>query len=53
MGNETKVVQLKNKQYVTTLPRAIVQAMNINKGDTIIFTFNTECIKIKKKIEEV
>jgi bifunctional DNA-binding transcriptional regulator/antitoxin component of YhaV-PrlF toxin-antitoxin module len=43
-------MQLKNKQYILTIPKNIVNAMQLRKGDEIIFIFERGDILVRKKI---
>lgn len=45
-----KLMQLKNKQYILTIPKNIVNAMQLRKGDEIIFIFEKGDVIIKKKV---
>ena len=43
-----KLMQLKNKQYILTIPKVIVQAMNVRKGDVIKFVIERGDIILRK-----
>ena len=40
MGNITKVMQLKNNQFIMTIPKAIAQAMRLSKGESVEWLFD-------------
>lgn len=35
MANQSSVQQMKNKQFLITVPRAIAEAMRLKKGDNV------------------
>lgn len=51
--NQIKVQQLKNKQYILTLPRMWATILNVKKGSVITFipgkNGGIELIKVKKE----
>jgi len=49
MGNITSVMQLKNKQFIITIPNAIAGAMSIEKGNKIEWLFDKGDIIVRKK----
>lgn len=44
-----KLMQLKNKQFILTFPKNIVEAMKLRKGDELYFVFDRGDIIVKKK----
>ena len=48
MGNRTKVMQLKNKQLLTTIPKALGEALKFKKGDTLEWNIELGQLVIKK-----
>jgi AbrB family looped-hinge helix DNA binding protein len=48
MGNKIKLMQLKNKQFIMTIPKAIADAMRLKKADTIEFIFDKGDVIIRK-----
>lgn len=43
------LMQLKNKQYILTIPKNIVEAMRLKKGDAIAFIFDRGEVIMRKK----
>jgi bifunctional DNA-binding transcriptional regulator/antitoxin component of YhaV-PrlF toxin-antitoxin module len=48
MTNQSIVQQQKNKQLMTTIPRAIGEAMRLKKGDSIEWIFDRGDLIIRK-----
>lgn len=50
MGNITSVMQLKNKQFIITIPKAIAGAMGLVKGSKIEWLFDKGDIIFRKQL---
>lgn len=48
MANRSKVQQMKNDQFLVTIPRAIAEAMRIKKSDEIEWIFSQGDIVVRK-----
>ena len=48
MGNIIKVMELKNKQFIMTIPKAIAQAMGLSKGDSVEWLFDRGDVVLRK-----
>lgn len=48
MANQSKIQQMKNDQYLVTIPRAIAEAMRLKKGDTLEWIFVQGDVVIRK-----
>jgi len=48
MANQSKVQQMKNDQFLITIPRAIAEAMRIKKGDSIEWMFVQGDVVVRK-----
>jgi len=48
MANTTTIGQFKSGQMVTTIPRAIAQAIRLNKGDKVEWLFDRGDIVVRK-----
>ena len=44
----TKVMVLKNKQFITTIPKAIAQAMRLEKGSKLEWIFDRGDVIVRK-----
>ena len=49
MGNVTKVMELKNKQFIITIPKAIAQAMRLEKGSGVEWLFDKGDTIVRKQ----
>lgn len=48
MANRSKVQQMKNNQFIVTIPRAIAEAMRIKKSDEIEWILSQGDIVVRK-----
>jgi len=48
MANVTKLMQLKNGQFITTFPKAIAEAMGLKKGSKLEYLIHQGDIIIRK-----
>ena len=48
VANKCRVQQMKNKQFLVTVPRAIGEAMNLRKGDEVEWLFVHGDIVVRK-----
>lgn len=48
MANESKIQQMKNNQFLVTIPRAIAEAMRLKKGDSIEWIFSQGDVVVRK-----
>lgn len=48
MGNKVKVMQLKNKQFMVTIPKSIAELMGIVKGEKLEFRLINGNIQLHK-----
>lgn len=48
MANQSKVQQMKNNQFLVTIPRAIAEAMRLKKEDTIEWMFVQGDVVVRK-----
>lgn len=48
MGNVTKVMELKNKQFIITIPKAIAEAIKVEKGSKIEWLFDRGDLVVRK-----
>jgi len=49
MSNVTSVMELKNKQFILTIPKAIAQAMKLKKGDKVEWIFDKGDVIVRKQ----
>ena len=48
MANESKIQQMKNNQFLVTIPRAIAEAMRLKKGDTLEWVFSQGDVVVRR-----
>jgi len=48
MANQSKVQQMKNNQFLITVPRAIAEAIRLKKGDTLEWMFVQGDVVVRK-----
>lgn len=48
MANQSKIQQMKNNQFLVTIPRAIAEAMRLKKGDNIEWMFVQGDVIVRK-----
>ena len=48
MARRVKVQQLPNDQYVVTIPKALAEAMNLHKGETVQWSIEQGGLLLKR-----
>lgn len=48
MSNITSVMELKNKQFIITIPKAIAQAIKLQKGSKVEWIFDKGDVIVRK-----